>query len=114
MAELQVLDASFERLIDSRAPIENIATEHHHVRVFDLGADGSLRYGRVCAQLIHNEVLGRADGMKLDVEGNLYVAGNTQEGIWGGERCEGTVHDRPTLVSHPGGGGMRDLVLRDA
>jgi len=68
MAELQVLDASFERLIDSRAPIENIATEHHHVRVFDLGADGSLRYGRVCAQLIHNEVLGRADGMKLDVK----------------------------------------------
>jgi gluconolactonase len=31
---------------------------------------------------MHNEVLGRADGMKLDVEGNLYVAGNTQEGIW--------------------------------
>ena len=26
MAELQVLDASFERLIDPRAPIENIAT----------------------------------------------------------------------------------------
>lgn len=57
-------------------------TEHHHVRVFDRGADGSLRHGRVCAELIQGEVLGRADGMKLDVEGNLYVAGNTQEGIW--------------------------------
>jgi sugar lactone lactonase YvrE len=57
-------------------------TEHHHVRVFDLEADGSLRHGRVCAELIHGEVLGRADGIKLDVEGNLYVAGNTQEGIW--------------------------------
>jgi sugar lactone lactonase YvrE len=57
-------------------------TEHHHVRVFDRSADGSLRHGRVCAQLIHGDVLGRADGMKLDVEGNLYVAGNTPEGIW--------------------------------
>jgi sugar lactone lactonase YvrE len=57
-------------------------TEHHHVRVFDRSADGSLRHGRVCVQLIHGDVLGRADGMKLDVEGNLYVAGNTPEGIW--------------------------------
>jgi sugar lactone lactonase YvrE len=57
-------------------------TEHHHVRVFDLGADGALHHGRVCAELIHGEVSGRADGMKLDVEGNLYVAGNTAEGIW--------------------------------
>jgi sugar lactone lactonase YvrE len=57
-------------------------TEHHHVRVFERSADGWLRHGRVCAQLIHGDVLGRADGMKLDVEGNLYVAGNTPEGIW--------------------------------
>lgn len=57
-------------------------TEHHHVRVFDRQADGTLRHGRMCAELLHGDVLGRADGMKLDVEGNLYVAGNTQEGIW--------------------------------
>jgi gluconolactonase len=31
---------------------------------------------------MHNEVLGRADGMKFDMAGNLYVAGYTQEGIW--------------------------------
>src|SRR5262245_28042967 len=57
-------------------------TQHNHVRVFDLGADGALRHGHICAQLIHGEVLGRADGIKLDVEGNLYVAGNTPEGVW--------------------------------
>jgi sugar lactone lactonase YvrE len=58
-------------------------TEHHHVRVFDLEADGALHNGRVCAELIHgDDVIGRADGLKLDVEGNLYVAGNTAEGIW--------------------------------
>jgi gluconolactonase len=51
--------------------------------VFDLEADGALRNGRVCAELIHgDDVIGRADGLKLDVEGNLYVAGNTAEGIW--------------------------------
>jgi gluconolactonase len=57
-------------------------TNQCHVRVFDLGPDGLLRHGRVCAELVHGDVRGRADGMKLDVEGNLYVAGNTPEGIW--------------------------------
>jgi sugar lactone lactonase YvrE len=57
-------------------------TERHHVRAFDLGADGTLHRGRVCADLTEGEVKGRADGMKLDMEGNLYVAGNTQEGVW--------------------------------
>jgi gluconolactonase len=57
-------------------------TEHHHVRLFDLGLDGTLRHGRICAELIHGDVLGRADGLKLDIEGHLYIAGNTQEGVW--------------------------------
>jgi sugar lactone lactonase YvrE len=57
-------------------------TNQYHVRVFDLGPDGRLRPGRVCAELVYGDVHGRADGMKLDVEGNLYVAGNTLEGIW--------------------------------
>jgi sugar lactone lactonase YvrE len=57
-------------------------TERHHIRVFDHGADGSLKTGRVCAELIRGEVQGRPDGMKLDVEGNLYIAGNTPEGVW--------------------------------
>jgi sugar lactone lactonase YvrE len=52
------------------------------VRVFDLGADGHLRNGRVGAELTYEGVAGRADGMKLDIEGNLYVAGNTPKGVW--------------------------------
>ncbi|MGQ9628882.1 MAG: SMP-30/gluconolactonase/LRE family protein [bacterium] len=57
-------------------------TEHHHVRIFDISADGTLRGGRVFAELIYEDTKGRADGMKMDARGNLYVAGNTKEGIW--------------------------------
>ena len=57
-------------------------TEKHHVRIFDLAADGALKNGRVFAELKHKEIVGRPDGMKMDVEGNLYVAGSTLEGIW--------------------------------
>jgi sugar lactone lactonase YvrE len=57
-------------------------TERHHVRVFDIGTDGALQNGRVFAELTYGEAVGRPDGMKMDVEGNLYVAGGTLEGIW--------------------------------
>ncbi|MGQ4807652.1 Gluconolactonase [Candidatus Entotheonellaceae bacterium PAL068K] len=57
-------------------------TERHLVRMFDLNADGSLSHGRVLAELRYGEVAGRGDGMKLDANGNLYVTGNTDEGIW--------------------------------
>lgn len=57
-------------------------TERHHVRVFDVGADGSLRNDRVFAELRYGELVGRPDGMKMDVAGHLYVAGSTQEGVW--------------------------------
>jgi sugar lactone lactonase YvrE len=52
------------------------------VRLFERGADGAWHAGRVVAELVYGEVRGRADGLKLDVEGHLYVAGNTPEGIW--------------------------------
>jgi sugar lactone lactonase YvrE len=57
-------------------------TDRHHVRVFDLGADGSLSNGRVFADVSHGGTVGRPDGMKLDVLGNLYVTANTAEGVW--------------------------------
>ena len=57
-------------------------TDRHHVRVFDLGADGGLSNGRVFAEVVHGGTTGRPDGMKLDVEGNLYVTANTSEGVW--------------------------------
>ena len=57
-------------------------TERHHVRVFDLGADGRLANGRVFVDVSHGETTGRPDGMKLDARGNLYVTANTAEGVW--------------------------------
>ena len=57
-------------------------TEHRHVRVFDVDAEGTLENGRVFAQLKHGEIESLPDGMKMDVEGNIYIAGNTVEGLW--------------------------------
>jgi gluconolactonase len=50
-----------------------------HVRAFTVRADGSLTDGRVLAEM-HSTAAGSPDGMKLDVDGRLYVAG--PEGVW--------------------------------
>jgi gluconolactonase len=50
-----------------------------HVRAFDVRADGTLANGRILADMDHPQP-GSPDGMKVDVEGHLYVAGAT--GIW--------------------------------
>lgn len=52
---------------------------HRHVRAFDVRADGSLANSRVLASMDHPQP-GSPDGMKVDTEGNLYVAGAT--GVW--------------------------------
>ncbi len=57
-------------------------TERRHIRVFDIGAGCMLENGRVFAEIRHGNLVGRPDGMKMDVEGNIYVAGNTSDGIW--------------------------------
>jgi sugar lactone lactonase YvrE len=57
-------------------------TQRHHVRAFDLGADGGLSNGRVFVDVSRDETIGRPDGMKLDVHGNLYVTANTLDGVW--------------------------------
>jgi gluconolactonase len=57
-------------------------TDRHHVRGFDIAADGGLSNGRLFAEVTHGGTVGRPDGMKLDVEGNLYVTANTAEGVW--------------------------------
>jgi sugar lactone lactonase YvrE len=70
-------------------------TRHAHVKVFDVAADGSLSNGRVFCEVNTNGLPretadyilaqnpARApDGMKMDSQGNLYVAGNRNEGIW--------------------------------
>jgi len=50
-----------------------------HLRAFDVRADGTLANSRIIADLDHPQP-GSPDGMKVDVEGNLYVTGAT--GLW--------------------------------
>jgi len=50
-----------------------------HVRAFDVRPDGTLANSRVLADMDHPQP-GSPDGMKLDVEGHLYVTGAT--GVW--------------------------------
>ena len=57
-------------------------TERHHVRIFDIDAKGKLSNGRVLAKLKYQGVDGRPDGMKLDTDGNLYVAGGLSNRVW--------------------------------
>jgi len=57
-------------------------TDRHHVRTFDLAADGTVSNGRLFADVTHGGTVGRPDGMKLDSQGNLYVTANTAEGVW--------------------------------
>ncbi|HEY2937432.1 MAG TPA: SMP-30/gluconolactonase/LRE family protein [Gaiellaceae bacterium] len=58
-------------------------TDRAHVRVFDVGPDGSLSNGRVFADGIGDGDLakgGLVDGMKADERGNVYVTG--PDGVW--------------------------------
>ena len=82
--ELQLLAADFERPNGlAFSPDESILyiddSYHRHVRAFDVQADGTLTNSRVIADLDHPQP-GSPDGMKVDVEGHLYVTGAT--GVW--------------------------------
>ncbi len=50
-----------------------------HVRVFDVLPGGDISNSRIFADMDHPQP-GSPDGMKVDVEGNIYVAGAT--GLW--------------------------------
>ena len=54
-------------------------TEHRHVRAFDVQSDGSLTNDRVFVDM-NVEAQGSPDGLKVDVEGNLYITGGG--GLW--------------------------------
>ena len=49
-------------------------SEHNHIRVFDVETDGSLHNGRLWAELSRFGK-GVADGMKIDLAGNIYCCG---------------------------------------
>ena len=84
-------DGPLERVFDdfdrpnglAFAPDESLLyiadSKRRHVRACAVAADGSLSNGRVFADMDHPQP-GSPDGMKVDVEGHLYVTGAT--GVW--------------------------------
>lgn len=59
--------------------IADSSVTRRHIRVFDVQTDGSLQNGRVFAT-IQSPLPGNPDGMKVDVDGHLYVA--AAGGVW--------------------------------
>lgn len=55
-------------------------SEKGHIRVFQVKPDGTLTKGRIFAELKEPPDSGVPDGMKVDVQGNIYCSG--PEGIW--------------------------------
>ena len=49
-------------------------TTRRQIRAFNVSLDGSLTDGRIFAQMV-SDMVGGPDGMKLDVEGNIYCTG---------------------------------------
>lgn len=85
--ELTLLAEDFERpngiaLSSDERTIYVADTARMHVRAFDLGGDGSISNGRVFAELRPwvRGVYGAPDGVKVDAEGRVYVAG--PGGVW--------------------------------
>lgn len=64
---------------EQRLYIADSSVTRRHIRVFDVQTDGQLTNGRVFAT-IQSPLPGNPDGMKMDVEGHLYVA--AAGGIW--------------------------------
>lgn len=55
-------------------------SEKGHIRVFQVKPDGTLTKGQIFAELKEPPDSGVPDGMKVDVQGNIYCSG--PEGIW--------------------------------
>lgn len=55
-------------------------SQEGHIRVFDVKSDGTLENGQLFAELKDSSQQGVPDGMKVDLEGNVYSTG--PGGIW--------------------------------
>jgi gluconolactonase len=56
-------------------------TREYLIKAYDVNADGSVKNGRVFAKVTGDEP-GVADGMKVDVEGNVYCTGPGGVHVW--------------------------------
>jgi len=59
--------------------IGDSSIDKRHVRAFDVDPDGTLSNGHVFAEIL-SELPGNPDGMKVDIDGSLYVS--AAGGIW--------------------------------
>ena len=57
-------------------------TSSQTVSAFNVMSEGRVGDHRIVCNLNHGDRQGRPDGMKLDSLGNIYVAGNSADGIW--------------------------------
>ena len=55
-------------------------SQERHIRVFDVKSDGTLTNGRIFAELKDPNKKGVPDGMKTDIQGNIYSTG--PGGVW--------------------------------
>lgn len=55
-------------------------SQESHIRVFDVNSDGTLTNGRIFAELKDPNKKGVPDGMKTDIQGNIYSTG--PGGVW--------------------------------
>ncbi|WP_347239557.1 SMP-30/gluconolactonase/LRE family protein [Microcoleus sp. FACHB-68] len=51
-------------------------SQESHIRVFDVNSDGTLTNGRIFAELKDPNKKGVPDGMKTDIQGNIYSTGS--------------------------------------
>jgi gluconolactonase len=58
--------------------VADSSTEQRHVRAFNVQSDGTLSNGRVFAET-RSKKPGNPDGIKVDIEGHLYVSAS---GVW--------------------------------
>ena len=84
-SQLELITDTFERpngLVLSPAEKHLFVgdTVRQHIRVFDISKDWQVSGGQVWAELWDDEYVGRPDGMKVDIHGNLFSAG--PGGIW--------------------------------
>ena len=70
---------------------------HKHIRAFDVGADGSLRNGRILLDMASTDP-GVPDGLKVDLHGNVFSTG--PGGLWVC-RADGTLLGRVILPELP-------------
>lgn len=87
-------------------------TDRQHIRVFDVGEDGSLSDGREWAS-VDGELPGVADGMKLDSEGNLYCCGSGGIHVFDPDANRLGVIPTPEFAANFtwGGGDLTDLLV---